>query len=132
MSVVLKTLDQVLGSPMAEGPQLSFEVGHITARDIVRERVRLEVERYNSHGPEWSFVSLVAPAKEERELNEPRRSTRRPLDAERQIEVALEAVRKRRVVILFNGAQVDDLDAPLVLTPISEARFLKLVPLVGG
>jgi hypothetical protein len=24
------------------------------------------------------------------------------------------------------------LDAPLVLTPISEARFLKLVPLVGG
>ena len=115
MSVVLKTLDQVLGSPMAEGPQLSFEVGHITARDIVRERVRLEVERYNSHGPEWSFVSLVAPAKEERELNEP-----------------LEAVRKRRVVILFNGAQVDDLDAPLVLTPISEARFLKLVPLVGG
>jgi hypothetical protein len=41
-------------------------------------------------------------------------------------------VRKRRVVILFNGAQVDDLDAPLVLTPISEARFLRLVPLVGG
>ena len=132
MSVVLKTVDQVLGSPMAEGPQLSFEVGRITARDIVRERVRLEVERYNSNEPEWSFVSLVAPAKEERELNGVRSARRRPLDAERQIEVALEAVRKRRVVILFNGAKVNDLDAPLVVTPISEARFLKLVPLVGG
>jgi hypothetical protein len=132
MSVVLKTVDQVLGSPMAEGPQLSFEVGHVTARDIVCARVRLEVERYNSNAPEWSFVSLVAPAKEERELNGPRNAKRRPLDAERQIEVALEAVRKRRVIIMFNGVQVSDLDAPLVVTPISEARFLKLVPLVGG
>ena len=31
-----------------------------------------------------------------------------------------------------NGTQVDDLDAPLQVTPVSEARFLKLVPLVGG
>ena len=131
MSVVLKTVDQVLGSPLTEGPQLSFAVGHITARDIVRERVRLEVERYNSNAPEWTFVSLVAPTKEERELNESR-AKRRPLDAERQIAVALEAVRKRRVIILFNGVQVNDLDVPLVVTPISEARFLKLVPLVGG
>jgi len=28
--------------------------------------------------------------------------------------------------------QVRDLDDPLVVTPVSEARFLKLVPLVGG
>jgi hypothetical protein len=132
MSVVLKTVDQVLGSPLAEGPQLSFEVGRITARDIVRARVRLEVDRYNSDGPDWSFASLIPAAPEERELNEPRGAKRRPLDAERQVEVALEAVRKRRVIILFNGAQVNDLDAPLVVTPISEARFLELVPLVGG
>ena len=132
MSVVLKTVDHVLGSPIAEGPQLSFDVGRITARDIVGARVRLEVESHNSNAPEWSFVSLVAPAKEECELNGPRSAKRRPLDADRQIEVALEAVRKRRVIILFNGVQVNDLDAPLVVTPISEARFLKLVPLVGG
>ena len=132
MSVVLKTVDQVLGSAMAEGPELSFEVGRITAHDIVCARVRLEVERHNSNAPDWSFVSLVTPAQEERELNGPRNAKRRPLDAERQIEVALEAVRKRRVIILFNGAQVNDLDAPLVVTPISEARFLKLVSLVGG
>ena len=131
MSVVLNTVDQVLGLPLAEGPQLSFKVSQVTARDIVRERVRLEVERYNSDGPQWSFVSLVAPAQEERELNAPRAQLR-PLDAERQIAVAVDAVRKRRVIILFNGAQVDDLDAPLVVTPFSEARFLKLVPLVGG
>jgi hypothetical protein len=69
-------------------------------------------------------------AKEECELNGPRR--RRELDADRQVEVALEAVRMGRVIILFNGVQVEDLDADLLVTPVSEARFLRLVPLVGG
>jgi hypothetical protein len=131
MSVVLKTVDQVLGSPVTEGPPLSFAVGAITAGDIVRTRVRMEVERHNSsEAPR--FASLVTPAAQERELNGAQRAPRRPLDAERQIEVALEAVRKGRVIIIFNGVQVRDLDAPLVVTPVSEARFLKLVPLVGG
>jgi hypothetical protein len=133
MSVVLKTVDQVLGAPLAEGPQLSFEVGSITAREIVRARVQLEVDRHNSNEPQPGIVNLVTPAPEERELNGARREQqRRPLNAERQIEVALEAVRKGRVIILFNGAQVSDIDAPLLVTPVSEARFLKLVPLVGG
>jgi hypothetical protein len=132
MSVVLKTVDQVLGSPVMEGPPLSFAVGAITAGDIVRTRVRMEVERHNSSDEPRGFASLVTPAQQERELNGAQRAPRRPLDAERQIEVALEAVRKGRVIIMFNGVQVRDLDEPLDVTPVSEARFLKLVPLVGG
>jgi hypothetical protein len=131
MSVVLKTVDKVLGAPSAEGPQLSFQVGRITAREIVCARVRMEVERYNKED-DSGFVSLFVPAREESELNGPARVRRRALAADRQVEVALEAVRKGRVVILFNGAQVTDLDAALVVTPVSEARFLRLVPLVGG
>src|SRR5262245_7652539 len=132
MSVVLKTVDQVLGAPQADGPQLTFEVGSITARELVRARVELEVDRHNSNQPQPCTVSLVTPAPEEHALNGARRERRRPLNVARQIEAALEAVRKGRVVILFNGAQVSDLDAPLLVTPVSEARFLKLVPLVGG
>jgi hypothetical protein len=132
MSVILKTLDQVLGSPVMEGPQLSFAVGSITAREIVRSRVRMEVERYNSDEPPRTLASLVTPAQEECELNGPRRPPRQLLDTERQVEVALNAVRKGRVIIIFNGVQVRDIDAPLEVTPVSEARFLKLVPLVGG
>ena len=131
MSVLVRTIDKVLGAPSADGPQLTFEVGRITAREIVRARVRMEVERYNNED-ERGFVSLFVPAREEAELNDPARVRRRTLDADRQVEVALEAVRNGRVVILFNGAQVTDLDADLVVTPVSEARFLRLVPLAGG
>jgi hypothetical protein len=131
MSVMLKTIDQVLGA-RTEGPQLSFPAREVTARDIVRARVQAEVERYNKADAPSGFVGLVTPSEQECALNGPRRERRPPLDAERQIEVALEALRKRRVILLFNGIQVEDIDAPLVITPVSEARFLRLVPLAGG
>jgi hypothetical protein len=131
MTVILKTMDQVPGSSSVHGPELTFRAPTVTAREIVRARVEAEVERYNNDEERRPFVGLVAPTKAERELNGPRQP-RRPLDVERQIEVALEAVRKGRVILMFNGVQVEDLDAPLLITPVSEARFLKLVPLVGG
>jgi len=132
MTVILKTMDQVPGASSVHGPDLSFRVPSVTAREIVRARVEVEVERYNSDEGRQPFVGLVAPAQVERELNGPPRQGRRPIDAEHQIEVALEAIRKGRVILMFNGAQVEDIDAPLLITPVSEARFLKLVPLVGG
>jgi hypothetical protein len=132
MTVILKTMDQVPGASSVHGPDLSFQAPTVTARDIVRARVEAEVERYNSDDSQRPFVGLVAPAKVERELNGPMRQRRRPLDAERQIDVALAAIRKGGVILLFNGVQVEDIDAPLLITPVSEARFLKLVPLVGG
>ena len=131
MSIVLNTIDQVPGSRTVAGPSLRFQVGRITARDIIRARVLDEVERYNSAQAPSTFAGLVVPAREEKELNAPRRD-RRPLDAPAQIEAALAAFKARRVIILFNGEQVADLDEPLLVTPVSEARFLKLVPLVGG
>jgi hypothetical protein len=115
-----------------EGPQLSFRVGQVTAREILRARVRIEVERHNSELQPRGHIGLIETPKEEQELNAPRRERPPALDTESQIEVALDAVRRGRVIILFNGQQVSDLDAPLMLTPVSEARFLRLVPLVGG
>jgi len=132
MTVILKTMDQVPGASSVHGPELSFRVSTVTAREIVRARVEAEVARYNNDAAQQRFVGLVAPAQVERELNGPPRQGRRPIDAENQIEVALEAIRRGRVILMFNGAQVEDIDAPLLITPVSEARFLKLVPLVGG
>jgi len=132
MTVLLKTVDQVPGASAVEGPELSFQVGQVTAREIIHARVTAEVERHNNEREPRPFVGLVQPPKPEQQLNPQRHELPRALSAERQIEVALEAVRKGRVIILFNGEQVTDIDAPLIVTPVSEARFLKLVPLVGG
>jgi hypothetical protein len=133
MTVMLKTSDQVLGTGTTEGPPLAFRAREVTAREIVRARVAAEVERYNNADAPEPFVGLVAPSAQERELNGPRGTRPRPkLDVERQVQVALEALRKRRLILMFNGVQVEDIDAPLLITPVSEARFLRLVPLAGG
>ena len=131
MTIMLNTLDQVPGIGAIEGPQLTFEARAVSAREIVRARVAAEVERHND-ADEPRLIGWATPAEPERTLNGPRRERRRPLDVEHQIEVALEALRKRRVVLLFNGVQVEDMDTPLMLTPVSEALFLRLVPLAGG
>ena len=132
MTILLRTVDQVPGAPTVEGPQLSFRVGQVTAREIVRARVAAEVERHNRERQPRRYAGLVQPPEEEQRLNPTRAEIPRPLDAERQIEVALDAVRSGRVILMFNGEQVSDIDAPLIVTPVSEARFLRLVPLVGG
>ena len=131
-TVLLKTVDQVPGRGNFDGPTLSFEIGQVSARTIVRARVIEEVGRHNSDDAPPVYVGLIVPVPQEAALNAPRRQRRQLLDAERQVDVALAAVKAGRVIILFNGEQVSDLDALLLVTPVSEARFLRLVPLAGG
>jgi hypothetical protein len=131
MPVLLKTLDQVPGVGTIERTPLTFQTREVSARDIVRARVTSEVARHNNAETPGPF-DWFTPTGPERLLNAPRRDRRRPLDTESQVEVAFEAIRKRRVILLFNGVQVEDIDQPLLLTPVSEARFLRLVPLAGG
>jgi hypothetical protein len=132
MTIMLKTLDQVPGLGTVERSPLSFRSREVSAREIVRARVTAEVQRHNSADEPPGPFDWFTPAAPERVLNGPRRERRQPLDTERQIEVAFDAIRRRRVILLFNGVQVEDIDAPLLLTPVSEARFLRLVPLAGG
>src|SRR5882724_1742968 len=112
MTIMLNTLDQVPGIGTIEGPQLTFEARAVSAREIVRARVAAEVERYNNADDPPRLVGWATPAEPERTLNEP--------------------PRERRVILLFNGVQVEDIDAPLLLSPVSEAYFLRLVLQAGG
>ena len=127
-----RSASSVIPTAAANGAQLTFRVGQVTAREIVRARVRIEVNRHNSTLQPKCHFGLIDTPEEEKVLNSPRRERVRDLDPESQIEVALDSIRRGRVIILFNGEQVSDLDAPLMVTPVSEARFLRLVPLVGG
>src|SRR5262245_4253232 len=110
MEVLLKTVDQIPGKGTYDGPALRFTVGTVTAREIVVKRVIEEVARYNGDDELPAHISLVTPAAHERALNGARRERRPPLDPGRQVEVALAAVRSGRVIILFNGEQVTDID----------------------
>jgi len=108
-----------------------LDSGPATLRDLIRGRLRQEVERYNQTLPE-TFQGLVQPEESERILNGFRMKTRRPLDWEAQCRRAWSSFEKNGFLVLVDGKQVMELDSRLDLHEDSEIDFIKLVPLVGG
>ncbi len=78
----------------------------ITARELVRLRVREEVARANVSGAALSW--------------------------ERQADAACEAFYRNAFVLLAGQRQIDSLDEVIDLTVEHTVSFIKLVPLVGG
>lgn len=103
----------------------------ITARELVRLRVREEVARFNAADTEW-FRGLVQPTDTEATLNGYRLRTRRRLDWEKQADAACQAFDRNGFVMLVGDRQIDDLDEVIDLNDNPQVSFIKLVALVGG
>lgn len=103
----------------------------VTARELVRLRVREEVARFNADRAEY-YRGLVQPGETEVTLNGYRVRGRRRLDWERQADAACEAFMRNGFVLLVGDRQVEDLDEVIDLAADLEVVFVKLVPLVGG
>lgn len=123
--------DETIPGARADGHALELEEGRTTARELLRARIRREVEHYNEHLPE-TFEGLVQPEESERLLNGYRPLARRPLDPDAQFRQACAAFERNGFLLIVNDRQVTDLDEPLDLREGTAAQFIKLVPLIGG
>ena len=130
MSIMLRITDKHLGAAEIAAPDLLLPLMTVSAREILRLRVEVEVARYNE--ARGAAHLLIQPSLRETEPNGAGKALFRALLLEPQVAMAVEAVEKRRLIMLLDGRQVTDLDEKFLLTPNSEARFIKLVPLVGG
>ncbi|GIH09324.1 hypothetical protein Rhe02_73910 [Rhizocola hellebori] len=103
----------------------------ISARELVRLRVREEVARFNAADTEV-FRGLVQPTDTEVTVNGYRLRTRRRLDWEQQADAACRAFDRNGFVMLVGDRQIDDLDDMIELHDNPCVSFIKLVALVGG
>ncbi|MGN9842300.1 hypothetical protein ACTMTI_29680 [Nonomuraea sp. H19] len=103
----------------------------ISARELVRLRVREEVARHNA-APSLHFRGLVKPTDAEAELNGYRMRTARRLNWERQADAAEAAFARNGFLLLVGDRQIEDLGEEIDLTVDPVVSFVKLVPLVGG
>ena len=110
---------------------INLTAPRLTARDLIRERVRQEVEDFNNRQPEL-FNGLVQPTDTERTLNGFKFRQKRTLDWEEQFEKAIEGFHRNAFILLVDETQIEDLDQIITLSPETSVTFLKLVPLVGG
>lgn len=127
MSVALKIVDQTPGVHPPAIRQLRLASERITLRELFARRIEEEVAALNAGSD--AMPPLVAPTEREQSLNG---RPSKMIDAGRQLAAAIEAFERTRILVVVNERQVTDLDQPLIVTPETEVRFIKLVPLVGG
>lgn len=111
--------------------KLSFEQLEVTVRDIITQRVYLEVEKYNDKAMTYDHA-LVKPKNEEVILNRSKNKQRKKVDPEKQVEVALKAFTSNGFFMLINDKQVESLDDSVIIEADMIVSFIKLTPLVGG
>ena len=128
--MIIRIVDTVPGRG-AETQQWDAPASKLTLREIVAERVRGEVLRFNQNRPEI-FNGLVAPEESERILNGYRMNRVRELDPEREVTRALRAFESNGFLVFSGGRQIESLDEEVDLAHVSELEFVKLVPIVGG
>lgn len=131
MSVALKIVDETLSGEKTREFTLELVSSRINARELIRSRVRQEVEEYNARQPEI-YHGLVQPTETEKTLNGYRLRRRRKLDWREESEKAIEAFRRNGFLILVNDRQIESLDEEFVIDAGTKVTFIKLVPLVGG
>jgi hypothetical protein len=99
----------------------------MTVRELIRLRVREEVDRHNAR-PGSRFHGLVRPDGAERQPNGYRLREPRRLDWERQAEIAERA----SAAELAGDRQAEELDEVVDLTTDPDLVFIRLVALAGG
>lgn len=131
MPVTVQVWDEVLPGSRTSAEAVTLPQSTATARDLIRNRVRQEVDRFNQTQPEL-FRGLVQPEESEQMLNGFRLKARRPLVWETQVDRACDSFERNGFLLLVDGRQVESLDEQIELRTASEVQFVKLVPLVGG
>lgn len=132
MVLAVTVVDETTNGEIINKTQLRLVSERLTLRELITQRVRGEVEKFNAQHEHELFVGLVQPTDTERKLNGYRLRKPRLISYDEQLALALRAFVSNGYFVLINDKQVDDLETAVTLTEQSKISFLKLVPLVGG
>ncbi len=129
MTIAIK--DENFSGSIIHEINLDFQQENVTVRDIITQRVIHEVENYNQKLPAY-FNGLVEPSDAEKTINGFKLTTRKMIDAEKQVYVALDAFTKNGYFLLIDTIQSESLEQEVFLKSNTSISFIKLTPLVGG
>lgn len=133
MSITLTMSDGSLTGQVIQQFKIQMPTSKTTARQLIEQRIRQEVLRYNDTETFHQFNGLVTPTEQEEKLNGyDKAKPKKLIDADAQYQKAIEAFSSNRFFLLVDERQVTELDCELLVSEVSTVQFVKLVPLVGG
>ncbi len=130
-ALLLTIKDETAAGKIVNEIAVSLASEMVTVEDIVKARVRAEVEAYNKKS-DGLFFGLIQPTDAEKSLNGYKLKSRQKVDAEKQVYTAVEAFSRNGYFILIDNIQARSLDQMVVINEKTEISFIKLTPLVGG
>jgi hypothetical protein len=129
MEIAIK--DETYSGKKFDVMSLIFNTQLVTLREVITQRVLQEVAIYNQK-LSGVFNGLVQPIDAEKLLDGYKLKSSKPIDAQKQVAVAIEAFSSNRYFILVDDQQHDNLDDEIVVADTTSISFVKLTPLVGG
>lgn len=132
MLVNLRIVDETSSGEVYNETVLRLASTRISAREVIEQRVRLEVQRFNDAKKRDFFSGLVQPRNTEKELNGYRLKKEKDIDADEQVQIALSAFSDNKYFFLVDDQQVESLDDAFGISDHTKITFLKLIPVVGG
>ena len=137
----ITVFDEKLGRDRSVVMTLDCLNSRMTVRELIRERIYQEVQDCNQSLEELNQKApqnfLVVPSDVEQRLNTgvsavSKTRKRRPVDWEKQVELACDAFYKNGFFVLVDDRQAEDLEERFDVYATTTVSFIKLVPLVGG
>lgn len=132
MQVSLRVVDETSSGKIYNETVLRLASTRVCARDVIEQRVRQEVRKFNDAKKKELFSGLVQPRNTEQELNGYRFKKEKIIDADEQVDIAITAFSENKYFFLVDDRQVESLDDEFGITDTTKVTFLKLIPVVGG
>jgi hypothetical protein len=129
--ITVTVKDENFSGKVLQEVLVGFKNETVTIKEIIEARVRQEVENYNNKLPEY-YNGLIQPSDAEKTINGFKLRSKKPIDTEKQVYVALDAFQKNGFFVLVDDQQCSSLDQVVHLHSDTKIGFLKMTPLVGG
>ena len=129
--ITISIQDENFSGAVLQQVEVGFASDTVTIKDIIEARVRQEVDLYNKKLPDY-FNGLIEPSDAEKTINGYKLRSRKMIDGEKQVYVALDAFLKNAFFVLVDNEQCESLEQTVKLTTNTHIGFVKLTPLVGG
>ena len=129
---ILRVRDETMMGKLIYEFDLPLPKKQLSVRDIIRERVKQEIEQYQ-HQRKNNGYSLVEVSSVEKILNKYGIKETHKMDIEKQLDIAFRAFDNNGYFIIINDVQVETLEQIINLDDENlSVSFIKLVALVGG
>jgi len=139
VGISIQIIDELFGKSKTPVFEINFPIETITVRDLITRRVEEEVAQVNAQKfkkkqslQERMFLAGITNRAPETLLNADKPKKHKMIEPAAAVKTALKAFEAGRYFLLINDQQIEDMDTEIVLTPKTEAVFLRLTPLVGG